>query len=149
MRHPFGTLKTYQLPDGKPLESVGEPERAVWILLRQEDMMEGENLELLEKIFNAIKIDLKKDAYQIAIDPNDPIQLSDLLIPYPSGKTIISFGIWPVSLGLSIEQLPYQPFTLRQVQFLFSHDLSSISSNPELKRSLWGALQNLPQASTS
>lgn len=148
MHNPFGNLKIYQLADGKPVRSIGEPSRNIWILLEPEDLQKTDNLDLLNKILKAIKIDLETDTFQMAIDRQQPIQLTQMLTAFPSEKTIISFGIEPSSLGLSLQQRPYHPFTIRQTRFLFSHDLNSISGNPDFKRSLWNALQDLTQTTT-
>lgn len=61
----------------------------------------------------------------------------------------IFFGYRPKDLELNIEIAPYQIVNFQKAYLLFSHELSSIEKDRNLKLALWKSLQLLFEPKTS
>lgn len=93
---------------------------------------------LLTKIMGAAKFDLTTLAVtQMQDDSNVKVFERGL----KSDQLAISFGISTAQLGLNCDANPYRIINIESNSILFSHDLTTLSSNPDMKKALWGALK--------
>ncbi len=136
---PFQQYSYYLLPTNELPQTQGDQGRKVWIVIQAADN-KPENLDLLRRIFTAIKLDLDKDACLI-FAPKDFV-LTRISTP-PRDKIMLVFGLKPLNLGLNLKYNPYRASVLGQVTYLFSESLAVVASRQESKKQLWTALQNL------
>lgn len=99
----------------------------------------GDNEALLfENILKALHISLEKIQM---IKNESTFQFRQF--NYSPNTKMIFFGYRPKEIELNIEILPYEVIRFRKAYVLFSHDLSKIEKDRNLKLALWKSLQLL------
>lgn len=102
------------------------------------------DLELLQKIMQAVGKDLKKEVLLLNIDTTEANPLfNQLMAKYENNRTLLIFGFLPPQLGLHLQVKPYQTINWQGWTILFAHSLTQITENTHYKKLLWVQLQQL------
>ena len=106
------------------------------IIFRKEE----EQMPFLEKVFSAIKMDLKKDMFLLKLDVDAQFQLVELQKKSPF-REIIFFGFDPKQVGLNLNLAKYSSVLFNELKIMKADGLEAIAGNEKLKRELWNALK--------
>jgi hypothetical protein len=112
------------------------------LILCSNDQGQSQQTAFLEKILQAVQVELGKQAFLIRLTASEKISSSSYL-EVPAISKILVFGLPPEQIGLQIEVTPYELFHFCDRQMLFADSLADISSKKSLKRLLWEALKVL------
>jgi DNA polymerase III psi subunit len=141
-----------EITDNEPVALINEvetveenkveiAENAIVPLLILVDEISEANKVFLEKILNAVKLNLEK------VDLITQNQLkTQSFLTISENKTysrILSFGVPLSSINLSIMLSPYQPQKIDNIWFLMAENLVVVESDVVHKRSLWECLQKM------
>lgn len=106
-----------------------------------------ENKELLFKILQAIKLDIKQEVQIIGLpdivnnsEKSINVHISENL-DFSKKHRFLAFGLNANRLGLQIKTIPYKIIEISNLKILFSHKLSDLQKNVSYKKQLWGLLQ--------
>lgn len=100
--------------------------------------------ELLRKICAAIGLDLANDIGLFVQPPDQAISFVQLKKTFHLSH-FIAFGSLPGDFALNIAAKPLKPAQLGDCQLLFAPALDRVSTDQNVKKSLWMALQQLFQ----
>ncbi len=141
MQHPFLDFKIIAVTDTKNIirQCSGNAQKGIFICYPTNDETMA---DFLAKILSAVKLDLKTDVLVLGKTPDNDFSFSSFGKEMSIQKAIL-FGVAPQTLGLQVNPQKYQPFNLNDCLFLFADDLTTISANQQLKKSLWTALKEI------
>lgn len=109
----------------------------VVVVIRDDDLLS--NKPLLEKILQAVKLDMLKDVELIPIAADGFIKIAK----HVSGDNVIlCFGLKPSALGLNASFKGYRFYQTETFSLLFSHSLAALEEDKKRKKDLWEALQS-------
>ena len=112
----------------------------VYLLDKDAKMDLNGQIELLRKIFGALKFDLDNDIIHLDATKDGVACFNEVEKLWPI-KFFVSFGVSPKILGLNINVRYYQPIKLGDTVMVFSECLSEVGQKKEKKLALWKALQ--------
>ncbi|MCC6725400.1 MAG: hypothetical protein IT258_12910 [Saprospiraceae bacterium] len=101
-----------------------------------------ESLDLLGKMLQAAKFDIKEDVMVCWLEDKQPFSFASLRNEAGFSSALF-FGISPKQAGINVNAQPYQPVTIAGVSYLFSASLDEIIANPALKRPLWEGMKGM------
>jgi len=121
---------------------LGKNEKAILILVNDSNnpVSTPQGTELLRKL--VLSINLKNADFALLNYSAYPNAKFEHLHSFFSCKLIISFGVAPLTLGLS-EQLRHQLHVVNDVKMIFTHNLHDLETDIAAKKTLWGTLKNL------
>lgn len=120
---------------GKGLEAF-DAEKKLHIYLGQA-VSESEE-QLLSKILQSLGLSLADDCQCFVLEQAQGLQA---YWQEQRAFRLLCFGLDAQSLGLQSKTLYYRVTRFRSLDILFSHSLSSLSSDVQKKKLLWDALQ--------
>lgn len=129
------------LPAPVPVMPVAPPKIKHKVLLLADEDLDPSSLLFLEKVLNAVNLDIT-GVDLLNLHGAGDIDFADLL----RGKHIhhfITFGVPFERVGLDIMMDRYQPVRFEGITFLIVDALPVIEANQKLKRSLWEALKRI------
>ena len=106
------------------------------VIFRKEEAQ----IPFLEKVFSAIKMDLKKDLHLLKLEATSQFQLMELQKQL-SFREVIFFGFDPRQCGLNLNWKSYHAINWNGLKLMTAEDLISLSGNENSKRALWNALK--------
>lgn len=112
-----------------------------FLILVSETEATPENIEFLTKIFKAMGVNLKTDAFIFKANPAQPIIVSKIRQTVDFSQ-IFFFGLDPKSFGFNLAWRKYSPVEWSDYKMLAADGLTKISSDDKLKRMLWGVLKD-------
>ncbi len=124
-----------------PAMPVVPPKIRHKVLLLADEELDPSSLLFLEKILNAVNLDIT-GVDLLNLHGAGDIDFADLL----RGKHIhhfITFGVPFERVGLDIMMDRYQPVRFEGITFLIADALPVIEANQKLKRSLWESLKRV------
>lgn len=139
---PFFEESLYKVEDlNKNIQHLFKGEANAKILVCYESAISIELEDFLAKIFKAVKVDLEKEVCQLNARGAN---LSWALIEAEYNfQKILCFGLAPSQIGLNLQLKAYQPQTWEGKECLVAHKLADIQQDPQKKRQLWTALQQM------
>ena len=132
---------TIPQPPILPVMPVAPPKIRHKVLLLADEELDPSSLLFLEKILNAVNLDIT-GVDLLNLHGAGDIDFADLL----RGKHIhhfITFGVPFERVGLDIMMDRYQPVRFEGITFLIADALPVIEANQKLKRSLWESLKRV------
>lgn len=117
----------------------GNNEKQTLVVIGQNDYS-PESQELLTKVFQAVKYDLKQDTLMCLLTIDDNVALSQIMQQYEVQRVIL-FGIESNKIHLNIRLPNYKPTVWNNITLLKTDPLSKISKSKSLKGALWQALK--------
>jgi len=96
----------------------------------------------LEKVFQAVGLDLNSQVTKIVLNSGECFSLSEHEW-FANIQRVIFFGVSPTDCGIHYALRPYQMISYDHRQYLLSDQLDEIINTPTLKKDLWVALQQL------
>ncbi len=124
-----------------PVMPVASPKIKHKVLLLADEELDPSSLLFLEKILNAVNLDIT------GVDLLNLHGVGDIdFAAVLRGKHIhhfITFGVPFERLGLDIMMDRYQPVRFEGITFLIADALPVIEANQKLKRALWEALKRI------
>lgn len=129
----------YQIPNVDQDQYIleGKGQKKLLIILDKQ-VLEGDELQMLQKMMQAIHHDYDNDLYRIHLNP---IRSFDISFPNIDFKYLISFGIKPLDLGYSIPFALYKPVNFDAMWALFVDDVNTLKNLPSKKQELWSCLK--------
>lgn len=111
------------------------------IVVCRESDLTTESKDLLNKMLTAVKL---SDAQinTLAIADQQSFHLSQVL-GASVARTILVFGYSPSEVALSADISKYRPIRIGKDRIVFSDSLSTLITQPALKKPLWASLQHL------
>ena len=121
---------------------LGKNEKAILILVNdpQNAVSTSQGTELLRKL--VLSINLKNADFALLNYANYTTAKFEHLHSFFACKMVISFGVPPLTLGLS-EQLRHQLHIINDIKMIFTHNLHDLDTDTPAKKALWGTLKNL------
>jgi len=129
----------YNIPeDGNVIQQEEILAENVVVLYKEDYQLQQ---ALLEKIFQAVGIDLTKRLSIVQLDKGQQINLSKILTP--KTKQVVSFGIAQSKLGINATFKAYLRYKTDTFSILLSHSLKKLAESKEHKKALWEALKKI------
>ncbi len=97
--------------------------------------------DMLKKMMKALGFDL--DECLVLNAEKCPVTKFAALKSYFGFEKLIAFGIHPKMLDLNVSIRKNEIGNMTDTSFLFTDKLEDLVSNPQLKRPLWGSLQQM------
>lgn len=141
-------FELFASPD-KQLQSsdlAGKGGRGIFIVY-EADSSEQAQLDYLEKILAAAKIDMEQDVNILAVPPDGSIQLNPTAFS-STPQYILLFGVKPKQLGLNYQLPTYHPVTYQGATYLWVDSLATIqeerlAGKNQKAGALWLALKQI------
>ncbi len=112
------------------------------LIVCEEEEDQAANINLLQKILEAVKFNLEQDCLFVSLKQNQGINFA-ALHKKESFKNVLIFGPISRKLGLNFEYEWYYPVQHNGCQYLFANRLSVIANDRTHKGALWGALKEV------
>lgn len=141
-KHSLLQSSTTSVPDSAVVKYLGKNLKNTLVIVQQPlvPFLKDEELAFLTNILSACKLSLA----DIAILNCNGLPVETLQNEIESNaKTIILFGIDPLSIGLPINFPFFQLQQFNNRMYLYSPSLEEIENDKTLKMKLWNALKNL------
>jgi len=121
---------------------LGKNEKSILILVNdsQNPVSTPQGTELLRKL--VLSINLKNADFALVNYAAYNTAKFEHLHSFFACKMVISFGVPPITLGLS-EQLRHQLNVINEIKMIFTHNLHDLDTDIPAKKALWGTLKNL------
>ena len=129
-------------PENGLKHALGNNEQGVILIARTQPKTHEQEIELLEKILSAVKLDIKKDTLLFNVTNQELISFSQIIRNRTVNQAFF-FGFTPPDLGLHLKIPKYHPLKFRGVWICFSDPLHELLQNKTLKAALWQALQQI------
>lgn len=120
----------------------GKNARGVVVVAQISEETAQEELNLLSKILQSVKLDDKNDILLWKGAQVPSINAVGLCRLSGSQKILI-FGPAPARLGLRLRIQAYEPFAIGGIEGLWSHTLAELDKEKERKTALWNGLKTL------
>jgi hypothetical protein len=133
---------TTSVPDSPVVKYLGNNKKNILIIVDQPSVpfLKDEELSFLTNILSACKLGLG----DIAIINSNGIPVERLENAIEAdAKTVILFGIDPLSIGLPINFPFFQLQQFNKRMYLYSPSLTEVEKDKTVKMKLWNALKNL------
>jgi hypothetical protein len=130
------------VPDLGTVKYLGKNQKNILVIVHQPSVpfLPDEELAFLTNILSACKLSLA----DIAILNSNGLPVESLENAIETeAKTVILFGIDPLSIGLPINFPFFQLQQFNKRMYLYSPSLEEIEKDKSLKMKLWNALKNL------
>jgi len=129
----------YYIPDNNKnsYEVMGQGLKKLMVITNK-NTLDVEDKLMLQKMLLAIHHDFNTDTFQLEINNENNINISQINITVTN---IISFGIKPTQLGLDIPYQNYKPVIFDNLWALFADDLKTIRTQADKKQKLWNCLK--------
>ena len=101
---------------------------------------ESDELITMQRLMNAIKYDLEKDAITICLEPKQKISLATYISSY---DYLLLFGVKPETVGIFIEFRPYEILKFDDSIMLVADSVKVLNVDKNLKGLLWKQLQKI------
>ncbi len=141
--NPFMKSDRYHIPGREVPEMEGSPGAPIWVIVRKSEYELDEYRVLLEKILQSVNFIDDTRYLLLLFESDQSFYLHHLFDQNPGIKTVISFGVGSLDLGLNAEFKIYQPARIGNFHFLFSDHLHQIATDPLKKKALWSAIKNM------
>jgi hypothetical protein len=125
--------------DKNPLFIHGKGVKGLVIICSKEHFGDAER-GTLERMMGAIKYDFNQDVRVYVLESDQKMTLDDIDIDY---QHVLLFGIAPVRVGMQVELFINAILPFDHQKFLFSENLSMITTDKDKKMALWNKLQIL------
>lgn len=131
-----------EYPSSFEFKYLGKNEKSILILVNDAEhpVSTIEGRELLRKL--VLAINLKNADFALVNYSDYSTAKFEHLHSFFACKLVISFGVSPVTLGLS-EQLRHQLHVINGIKMIFTHNLHHLHTDNPAKVALWGTLKNL------
>jgi len=123
-----------------PISIEGEGLKKLLIVVRLEDFTETEKSSLTG-ILKAINHDINTDAKVVIISSN----LCNISMIDMESIKVISFGISPIDLGLSLPYPTFTPIYFESLIYINSEKISAVMEDIKKKQQLWECLKKVFQ----
>jgi len=127
--------------DISKINSSGSNQKKLLIVCQEEEDHNA-NINLLEKILEAVNYKLDTDCLLVCLGANEGLNFSALQ-QTSEFKNVLIFGSIARKLGLNFEFEWYYPLHHQDVRFLFANSLSVIAQDRKHKGALWTALKEM------
>lgn len=129
-------------PTSFDFKYLGKNEKAILILVNdaQNPVSTPQGTELLRKL--VLSINLKNADFALLNYAAYATAKFEHLHSFFGCKLVISFGVPPVTLGLS-EQLRHQLHLINDIKMIFTHNLHDLDTDIPAKKALWDTLKKL------
>jgi hypothetical protein len=115
---------------------VSNPRCTILVFNIADEMAE---LELLAKILKAVDLDINTHINLLQFNATAEFS-TDLLQTYAAPKYLF-FGLSPKNIEMQMDWKTYKIYDFRAAKYLLAHSLKDISAKPDLKKTLWLAMQ--------
>lgn len=140
--HSLLQSSTTSVPETATVKYLGKNQKNILVIVQQSSVpfLPDEELSFLTNILSACNLSLADIA--ILNSNGLPVERLENAIE-ADAKTVILFGIDPLSIGLPINFPFFQLQQFNKRMYLYSPPLSEIEKDKPLKMKLWNALKNL------
>lgn len=127
MKPGFFNFKVFVLPEGDvpPPTGYGRGQKGLLVIYSPGETPTETLNGFLNKILQAIKYDLERDAITYYKTPQQPLSLAELLRE-GTFQHVLLFGTPPSGMGLKLDVTPYEPTIWENMHFLTADSLESI-----------------------
>ena len=141
-KHSLLQSSTTSVPDSPIVKYLGKNQKNIMVIVQQPSVpfLKDEELSFLTSVLSACKLSIADIA--ILNCNGIPVESLEMAIE-ADAKTVILFGIDPLSIGLPINFPFFQLQQFNKRMYLYSPSLEEIENDKALKIKLWNALKNL------
>lgn len=120
---------------------IGKDSQDLLLIFNGEDNMLESYRSFISKIFESVNYSLDDQVYI----SNSSKKLYDIIpLCRESNITkIIDFGKSINDIGFKVKPVPYKPFKIGSIDFIYCDDIDKIHSNNALKNKLWNAMKKI------
>lgn len=147
MKPGFFNFKVFVLPEGEapPTAGYGQGQKGLLVIYAPGETPTETLNGFLNKILQAIKYDLERDAITYYKTPQHPLSLADL-VREGAFQHVLLFGITPAQIGLNLDISTYEPTTWEHTHILPADGLEAIyrerqAGGKEKSARLWAMLK--------
>jgi hypothetical protein len=133
---------TSNVPDAQVFKYLGDNRKNIFLIVNHPSapFLPDEELSFLTTILNACRLSLS----DVGIVNYSLVSLAELQEAIEKdARTIILFGIDPLSIGLPINFPQFQLQQFNNRMYLYSPTLTELGNDKTLKAKLWNALKTL------
>lgn len=131
------------VPDHQPVKYLGKNAKNILLLVSHPSVpfLPDEELNFLTTILSACRLSLA-DVAIVNVHALTENKMEQVIQPLDA-KTVLLFGLTPLSIDLPINFPPFQLQQFNKRTYLCSPGLQELASDKTLKQQLWSCLRNL------